>query len=100
MFKSHFEKLYGKEPSYDRTVLDLLDQLSIQQNFDTPPTDNDIKTAVQGLRNKAPGDSGITPRMLKAIIKDERLNNIFKDIILDFWENEFSYHLSNGRPVY
>ena len=88
VFKRHFEKLYRREPSYDRTVLDLLDQLPLQQEYDSPPTDDDIKKAVLGLRNKAPGDSGITPRMLKSILKDEQLYIIFKHIIIDFWENE------------
>jgi len=82
VFKKHFQHLYGKEPSYDNAVLNLLDQLPTQ------PTDGEIMKAVQNLRNKAPGDSGITPRMLKAIVTDGRLYAILKSIILEFWENE------------
>ena len=65
----------------------MMPQLStLLSNFDSNPTDDEITKAVKGLRNKAPGDSGVTPRMIKAIINDDGLYSIFKSILIDFWE--------------
>ena len=88
VFKKHFQKLYGKDPSYDNSVINLLEQLPTHEGFDSIPTDDEIINAVKGLRNKAPGDSGITPRMIKAIVNDNGLFSILKSILIDFWENE------------
>jgi len=88
VFKKHFQNLYEKDPLYDNDVLNLLDQLPTQLGADSIPTDGEIMKAVRNLRNTAPGDSGITPRMLKAIVTDCRLYAVLKSIIHDFWENE------------
>ena len=64
VFKNHFQKLYGEVPSYNALVINLIEQLPTLEGFDSNPTDNEITKAVKGLGNKAPGDSGVTPRML------------------------------------
>ena len=80
--------MYGEVPSYNALVINLIEQLPTLEGFDSNPTDNEITKAVKGLRNKAPGDSGVTPRLIKAIINDDGLYSIFKSILIDFWENE------------
>ena len=88
VFKMHFEKLYGRAATYDPSVLDLLQQHTVVQGCDSLPTKTQIKSAMQKLKNKAPGDSGICPQLLKALAENEETFEILRLIILDFWENE------------
>ena len=71
VFRSHFEQLYGRPPVYDQTVLDLLQQHPIAINCDHPPTSDEIRDAMRRLKNKAPGESGLTPQAWKALASND-----------------------------
>ena len=88
VFQHYFEKLYGREPSFDPLVVDLLTQRPTVADCNQLPSDEDIRRAVQKLKNKAPGDSGLTPQLWKAIAKEADTFVILKRIVLEFWENE------------
>ena len=50
VFKNHFKKLYGKVPSYDASVINLIEQLPTLEGFGSNPTDDEITKSVKGLR--------------------------------------------------
>ena len=41
VFKEHFDKMFSKEPEYDESVLEMLDQLTPAEGLEHPPTDED-----------------------------------------------------------
>ena len=88
VFRSHFEKLYGRQPTYDLTVLDLLVQQPIITGCDHLPTDEQVEKAMKKLKNSAPGDSGLTPQAWKALADNRLTFGIVKSIVVDFWLNE------------
>ena len=88
VFKDHFEKLYNRTPSYDPSVLDLLDQHPIMESTGLPPQDEEISNAISRLKNKAPGASGLTAQMFKSLLRDEQCFSYLKSIISDIWINE------------
>lgn len=88
VLRGHIKKPYEREPSYDRTVLDLLSEQPTVEGPVSPPSEKEILEETKSLRNKAPGDPDITPRMVKDIITDNELYTVLKAIIIDFWENE------------
>ena len=57
VFREHFHKLYEREPTYDPTVIELLEKQPVFEVLDHPPTDVDIIKATQSLKNNAPGES-------------------------------------------
>ena len=88
VFREHFKKLYERIPVYDISVLDLLQQETALYGLDNLPTDEDILKAVNSLKNNAPGESGLSSQMFKAIIFNNATFDLLKCIIVDFWENE------------
>ena len=88
VFLEHFKKLYERIPVYDISVLDLLQQEPAINGLDNLPTDEDILKAVNSLKNNAPGESGLSSQMFKAIISNNATYDLLKCIIVDFWENE------------
>ena len=48
--KSHFEQLYGQQPVYDESVLELLAQQPTVLNCDHPPTSDEIRRAIGKLK--------------------------------------------------
>jgi len=73
---------------YLTKVLNTIQQEEVADGFDNAPTDDEIKNAVRKLKNNAPGDSGLTPQMFKALLSCDQCYEILKCIINDFWENE------------
>ena len=55
VFASHFNHLYGRTPSYDPTVLELLDQDPVFPDIDGLPTDDEIAKGISGCMQQAPG---------------------------------------------
>ena len=90
MFRSHFEKLYGRESSYDASILDLLEQLPVVSDCDHPPTVDKIRRAVGKLKDRAPGESGLTPQTWKALASNPVTFELIRSIVLDFWDNELT----------
>ena len=88
VFRNHFAELYGREPTFDEDVLDLLEQHPVAVGLDHTPTDDEIVCAVCKLKNKAPGDSGLTPQVWKALVTDELTFSILREVIIEFWNSE------------
>ena len=88
VFRKHFTNLYGRTPSYDRSVLELLTQQLTASGCDYIPTDKQIKDAVGKLKKKAPGVSGLCPQLWKSLVEDANTFELLKAVIIDFWENE------------
>ena len=86
VFKQHFSKLYGRKPSYDPAVLNLLEQLPEVQGLDGPPTDEEIRKAVSKLQATSPGVSGLPAPLWKALCETEKSFSLLRRFVLDFWE--------------
>ena len=84
VFREHFQKLYEREPIYDHTVIELLEQQPVFEGVDHNPTDDEIIKATQSLKNNAPGESGVTPLMFKSLITTSETFAILKDVVLEF----------------
>ena len=90
VFRSHFQKLYGQPPVYDRGVIDLIPQRPVVPGLEHPPDDEELITSVSMLKDNAPGDSGIRAKAWKTLSEYEDTFEILKLIILDFWETELT----------
>ena len=88
VFVKHFKKLYERVPMYDRSVLEFLQQEPVICRVDHGPADDEILKVVNILKNNAPGESGLSSQMLKAIVSTNQTYELLRSIILDFWENE------------
>ena len=86
VFKEQFEKLFNREPEYDETVLEMLDQLTPAEGLDHPPTDKEIYDAIKTLRNTGPGESGICAQVYKCLSGSEESFRRLKQMVLHFWE--------------
>lgn len=73
---------------YDRSVLELLQQESVISGVDHPTNDEEILKAVNSLKNNAPGESGLTSHMFKAVLSTNQIYELLKGIILVFWKNK------------
>ena len=73
---------------FDTFVLDFLHQHPIFSNCDHVPSDEEISRATRRLKDRGPGDSGISSQVWKAIIEHGPSFAILKEIIVDFWISE------------
>ena len=87
VFKSSFEKLYGRAASFDPSVLDSLPQLLTAPDLDHIPTDIEIRTAVRRLNNTAPGESGVPAPLFKALISTGAGFDVVRSMVTRFWES-------------
>ena len=90
VFRDHFEKLFGRQPEYDESVLELIEQHPSVDNCDHPPTAEEIKAALRKLKNKAPGESGLTPQAWKILASSDEAFNLLHEVIQEFWEMELA----------
>ena len=88
VFYRHFEKLYNRTPTFDPTVIELLDQHPSVAFNDSIPDDNEILKAIKRLKNNAPGYSGLTSQMFKSIVGYEQSFEYIKDIVIYIWNSE------------
>ena len=88
VFHKHFDKLYNRNATFDLSILDLLDPLPTDQSTSLPPNSNEIRTAIQHLRNNAPGESGLTAQMFKSIITDNQCFAYLEAIIVEMWNSQ------------
>ena len=86
VFKNHFADLFGRPPTFDASVLDLLDQHETAEGLDHTPSDEEIEEAVTHLRNTAPGESGLPASVYKCLLNTPETFQIIKDIVHLFWE--------------
>ena len=87
VFREHFEKLYGRKPEYDPTVLDDLPQHPVS-DCDEAPTNEEISKAVQKLKNSGPGESGISAHVWKCLEKSPDTFPLIKKFVRSFWTKE------------
>ena len=88
VFREHFKQLYGRNPMFDATILNQLNQNPTFPGYDNCPTDTEIRCATRKLKNKAPGDSGLAPQVWKALLENDDTFALLKAVVLDFWDNE------------
>jgi len=88
VFSDHFSNLFGRIPTYDETVLNLLPQHPTFDQQSNPPSDLEITTAIKKLKNNAPGETGIPASVWKCFAQEPTLFNLLRDIIINFWSNE------------
>lgn len=88
VFRAHFETLYGRAPNFDYTVIDMLQQHAVARGCDHKPTDEEIRTATQKLRDSGPGDSGLCAQTWKCLLKSEETFGALKHVVHEFWETE------------
>jgi exonuclease III len=88
VFREHFQKLYGRQPKYDFTVLELLERKPIFEGLDHTPTNAEIIKATTSLKNNAPGESGLTPLMFKTLISNKETLALLREVVVDFWNTE------------
>ena len=50
-----------------------------------PPTDLEITTAINKLKNNAPGESGIPATIWKCFAQDPELFNMLKLTVIEVW---------------
>ena len=88
VFRDHFQQLYGRTPVFDASVLNSLDRKETVIGIDHRPDDGEIRKAIRNLKERAPGDSGITPQIWKALSENESTFDIVRTIIHNFWDSE------------
>ena len=72
VFKKHLEKLLGRIPKVDESVLGLVDQLHVWEELEAEPSIVEIDDAIRKLNFTAAGHYGITAGMWKALARDDR----------------------------
>ena len=65
-----------------------MEDFPTDHSTELPPNKDEIRTAILHLKNNAPGESGITAQMFKAITQDNQCFNALYRIISDVWINE------------
>ena len=89
VFKKHLEKLLGRVPNVDESVLGLVDQLHVWEELEAEPPIVEIDDAIRKLNFTAAGHDGITAGMWKALARDDE---IFFDwmvqYVRNFWKDE------------
>jgi len=84
VFRDHFQQLYGRQPTFDAYVLHSLPQHETHIGHDLIPNDDEILKATRKLKDKGPGDSGISPQVWEAIVENELTFIILKSYYYRF----------------
>ena len=88
VFAAHFEKLYGRAPTFDASIPELLRQRDVAQDLDHPPTAKETRQALGRLRDSGPGDSGLPARFWKALGSTSESFGMVHRLMLAFWDSE------------
>ena len=84
----HYEKLLGRAPTFDPSVLEQVPQRPTATGIDHPPTDSEIRRALAKLRDTAPGESGLPASVWKALGATEETFALVRQMAMHFWETE------------
>jgi len=85
---AHFEKLFNRPSTYDKSVLDRLTQRPVLDAIGTTPDLHEVVTFLRRASNeKAAGLSGAVAEYYKAISHDEEVAQIVTDLVGEFWES-------------
>jgi len=88
VFYEHFNHLYNREENFDAGVFVSIPYHDIVQGYDHEPTDEEIRKAIQKLRNTSPGNSGIQPQIWKCLIDHPATGPMLTNIVRSFWRTE------------
>ena len=88
VFAQHFESLYGRQPTFDPSVIDSIPQRPTADGLDHEPSDLEITHALGRLRNTGPGDSGLCARIWKALGSRSESFALVRQIVINFWRSE------------
>mmetsp|Transcript_2987 Transcript_2987/g.9031 ORF Transcript_2987/g.9031 Transcript_2987/m.9031 type:complete len:137 (+) Transcript_2987:2804-3214(+) len=88
VFKEHFSELYARQPRFDATIIESLEQLPIRYVLGDMPPDAEIKRAVRQLNNSAAGASELKAEMWKALSDDPETFPYLRQVVRDFWQSE------------
>ena len=85
-WKEHYSELYSKESVVWDAAIKNTTQMPTMDELDTPLTIEELNKAINSLSSdKAPGNDGIPPEIVKAG-KDSSLINRFHELLIDWWE--------------
>ena len=85
--KGHFVLLFGKEPKYNPTARNYIDQLPVREAGGETPTEEDVVKAVRALKCTGPGLEGVHAAAMKVIVSNDILRGIVVKSVVDFWES-------------
>ena len=88
VFAAHFTQLYGRLPSGNAAVLELLQQRSVTPGLDGEPSDEEIRIALRKLHDTGPGVSGLPAAAWKALGSTDAGFTLVRDMVLHFWTTE------------
>ena len=88
VFADAFSQLYGREASFDPSVLDDLPQRPVAVGLDHVPTDDEIRLATSKLHATAPGPSGLHARLWQALVSTSDGFGFVRNLVQHFWETE------------
>ena len=78
VFQTYFQQRYEGQPTFHASVLKSLVSRKAVENLDHSPDGDEIRKAVRNLKERAPGDSGITPQVWKALVENESSLKYYK----------------------
>ena len=82
----HYSELYAKETVVTDAAIESTDQMPVMDDLDTPPTIEELEKAIESLScDKAPGNDGIPPEIIKAG-KGSSLTQHLHELLLACWE--------------
>ena len=82
----HYSELYSKETVVSDAAIESTPQMPTMDELDTPPTIKELNKAIDSLSSdKAPGNDGIPPEIIKAG-KDSSLIHRLHELLIDCWE--------------
>ena len=88
IFAKHFHQLYGRIPTFDPSILDLLTQAPPFPVIDGLPTDDEIAKSVSRLHATSPGAAGTHARLWQTLASTPEGSNYSKHFLLHFWDTE------------
>jgi hypothetical protein len=64
--ESHWKNLFNRHATYDKKIIEEIEQLPIEDPLGITPSKNEIKKTIKKMKcDKAPGTSQLTTDMLK-----------------------------------
>ena len=88
VFRDHFEQLYGRQPTFEWSVLDDIPQQPTIDGLDVTPTADEISKAVRRLKATAPGLSGLKAPAWRSLLDNEDTFSELKAIVIEVWDEE------------
>ena len=85
MHAIHGKALYGRESTFDPTVLASLRRRAVMPGLDHVPTEQEIRHCVGKLHDTAPGASGLPAIVWKALISTSEGYHLVESMVLHYW---------------